>query len=103
MDAVSSHSYLPVRYNGRENLPTLFVVLIWPCQVVQARGLTLVVIIATGALTHSQRAKVAKMCNVRVTFRFPESRNEPTDVRSTAYSMVVTWMWWVLTLFVVGC
>ena len=68
------------------------------------RELTLVVIITTGALPHSQRAEVTQMHNVRVTFWFPESCNELADVRSTAYSMVVTilgWTWWVLTLLVV--
>ena len=45
-------------------------------------------IIATGGLTHSRCA--IQIREVRVTFRFPDSRNELTDVRSSAYSMVVT-------------
>jgi len=64
-------TYLPVRHEWGESLLRFSVVLIWPCQVVQVRvctvwaqGLTLGVIIATGAPT--QRAKVAQMRKVRV-------------------------------------
>ena len=71
MGAVSPHSYLPVRHKGCESLLTYSAIFIWPYQVVQARvwaqGLTLDVIIATGVLTHSQRAKIAQMRKVRVT------------------------------------
>jgi len=43
-------------------------------------GANISVIITTGALTHSQRAKVAQMSKVRTTFRYiPESRNGLTD------------------------
>ena len=73
---------------------------------VWAHGLTLDDIIATGGLTHSRCAKGVQIREVRVTFRFPDSRNELTDVRSSAYSMVVTilgWTWWVLYLVPYYC
>ena len=67
------NSYLPLRH--KVNIPLVFsVILIGLCQVVQTRvwaqGLTLGVIIATGILTHSQRAQVAQMRKVRVSFRY---------------------------------
>ena len=57
---------------------------------VWAHGLTLDDIITTGGLTHSWCAKGVQICEVRVTFRFPDSRNELMDIRSSAYNMVVT-------------